>query len=213
MGPVAGLPQWFASVRTERERHATPPLQLLEHSDHSSHSPQTPSTHATVSQASALQTPTSSLLSGTQGLPPRCGGRSTRRVRVRWPPPQEQEQSLQSAQSLQRQSTYSQWPSEQASNCVSSRPHPVPPFLGCCMIFRSRWRWPAPQDALHALQCPHSLTTQSTFSSHGASLQPRVSMRLGWHCAPPRVGFWTTWRCLACWPPSHVLSHTSHSLH
>mmetsp|Transcript_50695 Transcript_50695/g.162238 ORF Transcript_50695/g.162238 Transcript_50695/m.162238 type:complete len:255 (-) Transcript_50695:691-1455(-) len=44
-------------------------------------------------------------------------------------------------------------------------------------------------------------------------LHPWTSIRLGEHSMPPFLGVWTTWRCRACWPPPHDLSHSSQAVH
>mmetsp|Transcript_73050 Transcript_73050/g.236304 ORF Transcript_73050/g.236304 Transcript_73050/m.236304 type:complete len:515 (+) Transcript_73050:223-1767(+) len=211
--PSAGFPHSVAMVAMRRVRKATPPPHVLEQGDQSTHASHSPSSQAALAQACVLHGETCSFSSAWQGLPPPLGAFAMCRVLDAWPPPQEQLQALQLDQAPQAQSSRAQrgFPGQAAISHRAAR-QPTPP--ASLLRRRDLWRrrWPAPQVVEQLPQLPQSPTSQS-LALQPSSLQPLVCMSSSGHALPPCSGKRWICRCLCCWPPPHVFSQVSHSLH
>mmetsp|Transcript_20863 Transcript_20863/g.64411 ORF Transcript_20863/g.64411 Transcript_20863/m.64411 type:complete len:278 (+) Transcript_20863:519-1352(+) len=103
--PTAARPQSLASLRSFRERHVAPPLQVLEQGSQRLHGPHSPSTQGAPWHGWVLHGWISSLLPKAHNAPPPLGAWRMCRILLLWPPLQEQVQPPQSDQSPHRQST------------------------------------------------------------------------------------------------------------
>mmetsp|Transcript_68494 Transcript_68494/g.189547 ORF Transcript_68494/g.189547 Transcript_68494/m.189547 type:complete len:344 (+) Transcript_68494:2089-3120(+) len=95
------LPQWFGICSIERCRYLSP--WHFEQSPQSDQAPQAQSVQVSTSQGPGLHGPVI-VSSASQGTPPFLGSSRTLRLRSRWPPPQDLEQTAQSPHTLSLQS-------------------------------------------------------------------------------------------------------------
>jgi len=191
--PSAGLPHSFASCSIRRCRYRKPPVQEAEQGDHSCQCPQAPSRQLLAAQSCVLHGSISSLWTAEQRPPPPWGVCAMCRLRVRWPPPQEQVQPLQDDQSPHRQLT-SPHPgmdppplSRQARVSDRMKLQGRPPPCDDLAIWRSRCCWPAPHSTE---QAPHSVQAVASQSVDPQEELPhaRSSRSEVGHGRPPSIG-------------------------
>mmetsp|Transcript_76694 Transcript_76694/g.225143 ORF Transcript_76694/g.225143 Transcript_76694/m.225143 type:complete len:720 (+) Transcript_76694:424-2583(+) len=210
--PSGSSPHSFAVRTMRRVRPEVPPPQVAVHLDQGSHSPNSPSMQCAGLHSCVLQGSTCSFSETAQGFPPSLGDLRMWRSRVRWPPPQEQEQPPHWVQSSHSQSTPQ---GGLSGHCLASdraMSQPMPPALRRLTTSRERVCRPTPQLAEH---WPHScqpLTWQSSLLQ-GWVLQPLVWTSSWGHVLPPFSGKWWTWRCRCVCPPPQSRSHSSHCVH
>mmetsp|Transcript_101343 Transcript_101343/g.312567 ORF Transcript_101343/g.312567 Transcript_101343/m.312567 type:complete len:284 (-) Transcript_101343:397-1248(-) len=171
--PSGSSPHSLAVFSIRRVRLDVPPPHVAVHVDQDSQAANTPSMQWAGLHSCVLQGSTCSLSETSQGFPPSRGDSARRRSRVRWPPPQEQEQPPQSVQSSQRQSTPQGGFSGHSRVTESDMSQPTPPGLRRLTTERDRDCRPTPQLAVQVLHCAQVPMWQSSLS-HGWVLQPFV---------------------------------------
>mmetsp|Transcript_39103 Transcript_39103/g.110501 ORF Transcript_39103/g.110501 Transcript_39103/m.110501 type:complete len:422 (+) Transcript_39103:1884-3149(+) len=207
--PLAGLPHEFGSRAISRRRRLNPLLHEAEQSDQSFHSPHLASTQGSE-HGSVLQGTASLFTSGSHRSPPFRGADATTRFRFLTPPPQEDEQTDQSYQSLQAQSVTAH-DTAASQGPISSRGamQPWPPFSAISATCRLRVLEPFPHLALHSDHSPQAAIAQFPGGwMQGSMLHGFVSRRAFLGQAPPSLIGSSRNRVLYVWPPSHVLSQT-----